>query len=347
MNAQHLRRTRSVVLAFSLWFGVADLARGQTPAEAQAAQAAIDELNARRQADLMKATSGTGPAFGFDRSAKLSPSTVSATTITAASGEIPALRVAVSSIDESRNDQGRGRINLALSIIGEGLPPLAVVKQITVTKAVDNLGNVLASNPSAGGGMPASLGIGRMMLNVGAGQRDGRVGLTARASLIASVRKAESLKYAEGTIELYLPSEASGSVIRIPNVLSHAGRIEDPALAKHGIEFYFLPNQESYDEAKKQVAGFHDRPPIFRLRPNVVAFSYRDPLGSLAFPQLQESNGTVIPSNGFSEGRINGSTTGDIQLLAPLPADGQLVLFLAIPETFKTVPFRVEDIVLP
>ena len=254
----------------------------------------------------------------------------------AASSDLPALRVAVASVNESRNRPGPRTINLTLSITGEGLPPnAAVVKQITVTKAVDNLGNVLSS------AVLRSVSQSQMMANfanAGGGARP----LTGQASLDGSVRKAESLTYVEGTIELFLPSETNGSMIRIPNVLSHAGRIEHPALARHGIEFYFLPDQASYDRAKNQVGGFQAGalPPAV---PNGVGFTYRDPSNHLATHQLQEANGTPIRMGGFS----SSGNRGTILLLAPLPADAQLVFFLAIPEATKTVPFRVEEIALP
>jgi hypothetical protein len=267
---------------------------------------------------------------------------------TFAPGDLPALRVVVTSVNESRSRSSpgtggvdRSTINLSLSVLGEGLPPTAAVKQINVTKAVDNLGNVLGSSMA---GMPGSLSMSRMISNLSRG----RLGapLTGETSLDGSTRKAESLQYVEGTIELFLPSEASGSIVRIPNVLSHAGRIEDPALAKQGIEYYFLPNQTSYDEAKG-LAGFQARatPPDF---PNGVGYFLRDPSGRWAGQQFQEANGTALPPGGSSSsGGAGGTQTGALRPRAPLPSDVQLVIYLAIPEAIETVPFRVEDIALP
>jgi hypothetical protein len=273
-----------------------------------------------------------------------SPAAVSMPRAAAAGADdFPALRVAVASVNESRNNQGRGTLNLNLSILGEGLSPNALVKQVTVTKAVDNLGNVLSSSAS-GANSAASLAIleSRLALSLSSSGRGGPRPLTGSASLAGSVRKAESLQYVEGTIDLFLPSEANGSIVRIPNVLSHAGRIENPTLAKHGIEFYFLPDQASYDEAEAAIAAFRT-PPRVPDFPNGVGYFVRDPSGLIANQQLQQANGTVIPPRGNS--RSGG--TGSIHLSAPLPADAQLVFFLMIAEGIKTVPFRVEDIALP
>jgi hypothetical protein len=250
-----------------------------------------------------------------------------------ARNEIPALRVAVTSVSESRNSSvGRGTVYLNLSIVGEGLPTDAVVKQIKVTKAIDDLGHVLGSSPAPIGPSPVDVS-----LPHSGGQ----------TFLDAPVRKAKSLEYAEGTIDVFLPSETNGSIIRIKNILSHAGRLEDPALAKYDIEFYFLPDQASYDEAKKQgAAGFLARatPPNF---PNGVGWSYRDPQRRLASVRLQDVRGTALRMSGKSGSAADSNRTETIRLPGALPADAQLVFFLLIPEAIKTVPFRVEDIALP
>ena len=121
------------------------------------------------------------------------------------------------------------------------------------------------------------------------------------------------------------------------NILSQAGRIEDPALAGQG----------SSDDAKTKVAGFQAsaQPPDFA---DAVGSFLRDPSGGLASQQLLAANGIVIRPNATLWNGGNSSQTGSTGLLAPLPADPQPVVFLAMPEAItKTVPFRVENIVLP
>jgi hypothetical protein len=259
--------------------------------------------------------------------------------------DTPALRVAVTSVSESRNPKGRGTLVVNLSIAGEGLPPRAVVDQIALTKAADNLGNVLGSRPvRANPGAPSSLSRLMMMANLANG-RNGTAFLIGEVFLDSPERKAESLKYIEGSIVLFLPSESNGSIVRIPNIVRHAGRIEAPALAKHDIEFHFFPDQANWDKAKNLPDfGAREKPPTF---PTDVGYSFRDPSGRLAYFELQDANGAVIPMNGTSWGGGDPSRTGAIHLQAPLPRDAQLVFFLTIPEAIKTVPFRVEDIALP
>jgi hypothetical protein len=355
MNAPILPRTSLLLLVFSLGNGLVNSLCGQSPAPsdpASQAKAEQDALQVKRQEASAaaafrreQAMQAAGKAAGPNLAATASAS-ASTTTATSATNDIPALRVAVSSVNESRNSDGRGSINLNLSIVGEGLLSSAVVRQINVTRAEDNLGNILSPNSGPGGrGGGSGLVQSRMMTTL-AGMRGVMGGLSGQASISGSVRRAESLKYVEGTIELYLPSESNGSMIRIPNALSHAGRIEDPVLAKQGVEFYFLPDQASYDDAKNQVAGFQARAeaPDF---PNAVGYFVRDPSGRWASQQFQDASGALIRTNGYSSSGSGNGQTGNIRLLAPLPPDAQLVLFLIVPEAIKTVPFRVEDIALP
>jgi hypothetical protein len=305
MTASNLHRLVLLVLVFSLCLHLANLARGQA----------------------------------------LPAATISAPTTTGTADDFPALRIAVAAVSESRNSQGRGILTVTLSIMGEGLPPGVVVKQITVTKAVDNLGNLLGS--SIAGPSAAMIEHRRMLTWKMVIGPAGRGSLNGQIFLDTSLRKAESLQYVEGSIELFVPVETTRSIIHISNVLSNAGRIEDPALAGQGIEFHFLPGQASSDEAKTKVAGAQTsaQPPDF---PNAVGSFLRDSSGRLATHQLQEANGIAVRPNGTLWNGWNGSQTGSVGRLVPLPADPQPAVFLAMPEAAtKTVPFRVENILLP
>ena len=235
----------------------------------------------------------------------------------AAAADIPALRVAVSSISESRSSQRPATLTLILSITGEGLSPDVVLKGVIVTKAMDNLGNVLGSN-----GVWGPIG----GVNVGVG-RGGTGPLTARIGLDAPGRQAESLAYVEGTIELFLRSEANdGSMISVPKTLNHAGSAEDPASAKQRMESLFISDRASYDRAKQQAAGV----PAGAVQPgsvNAGGYSFRDLSGGLVAQQLQGAH--------------------HIRPLAPVPTEAEPAVFIPSPAATKSVPFRVEEIALP
>ena len=136
MNAPKLPWIGIFALAFSWSLGPARLVHAQTPAAPPPeVQAELDALRAsrlegaaqaaRRRAQAMQAAS---PPAGSIMPAAPSAN-ASAMSTPGASADLPALRVAVLSVNESRNNQGRGTINLNLSIAGEGLPPNAAVKQ--------------------------------------------------------------------------------------------------------------------------------------------------------------------------------------------------------------------------
>ncbi|MEO6568782.1 MAG: hypothetical protein ABIO94_08455, partial [Opitutaceae bacterium] len=134
------------------------------------------------------------------------------------------------------------------------------------------------------------------------------------------------------------------SMILIPNAPSHAGRSEDPALAKQKLESNFISDPASYDRAKNQTAGV--QPKSVQPDPtNGLGYSFRDLSGGLVSQQLQEANRTAIRTGSTSWNGGSGNQTGALQL-RPLPADSQ-VFFIPSPEAIRTVPFRVENIPLP
>lgn len=256
----------------------------------------------------------------------------------AAPFEMPALRVAVTQVSENRSSSGSGNLTLNLSILGEGLPPTAVVRQVKVTKAVDDKDRPIPLTSMSSGFSPS------MMMSSLSSGRGGTGPLQVSANLLgAPLRSAESLKFVEGTIEFYLPSEANGSMLHLPNIMVHTGLVEEPTLTKHGIQLYFYKDQASYDELKTQVP-ISGNVPVFPL---AVGWYLRDPSNRVASFAFLEANGAVIRQDSVS---TNGSPVGRswvVRLLAPMPNDAQLIVYLAVPEAIKTVPFRVEEIMLP
>jgi hypothetical protein len=259
--------------------------------------------------------------------------------------DLPSLRVAVAQLSESRSSQGSGSTNLNLTIAGEGLPPGATVRQVNVTKAVDNTDKPLPPGRSSGGrgGMSMSISMSSMMSGPGGMAQPMR----ATANLGVAPRSAESIKYVEGTIEVFVPAEANGSMIRIPNIKSLLGRVEDTTLAKYGIVFHFLGDKASEDEAKALMAGSgsSSRAPMDL----VTGFGYyfRDPSNMLAGVQLLDGKGAPVQLSGGGGGGGSNGSLMSYSLRAPLADDTQLVIYVAVPEALKTVPFRVEDIALP
>jgi hypothetical protein len=251
--------------------------------------------------------------------------------------DLPSLRVAVSRVSESRSSQGSGNTTLELSIVGEGLPADVVVRQVSVTKAVDNLDKPLLSS------RVMSMSPLSMMSRMSSGIAQP---LRAQANLGIAPRGADSIKFVEGTIEMFVPAESNGSVIRIGNIKNHFGRVEDPTLEKYGIVFHFLGDKASEDEARSLMSGGGGGGARID---GVTGFGYffRDPSGKLAGVQLQDSKGAPWPSSGGGGGGGSNGSLMSISLRSPITDDTQLVIYVAVPEAIKTVPFRVEDIALP
>lgn len=400
-------KTPLLLLACAFGVGLASVVIAQTPAAPAAGsttpasnlppdvQAALDRARAAMTAQsvpvppdavitpLGATASGRtfyqltpGPAGAPPGSSTLPPAPSS----TAATADLPALRVAVTQVSESRNNNtsgrgggggGGGSTSLTLAITGEGLPPTATVRQVIVTKAEDNRGRSLlagAGGPGGGGGggvMPASVALSRMQSTLSSG-RGGMGPLQGTATLATAERAAASITFVEGMIEIFLPSTANGSMLLIPNILSHAGRLEEPVLTKHGIEITLFIDQESSDEVTAMVAAttgggrggggvggvssvatFSGTAPTTTVIPP-FGFYMKDPSGMFAAWRLQDSSGNVIPTGGWSRsGGSPGNSTTQIRLNNPLPKDAQLLFYLNVPEAVRAVPFRLEDIQLP
>jgi hypothetical protein len=290
---------------------------------------------------------GNRPSGGrVDTPLAIRPSANAATAALATSTDLPSLRISVSRVSESRSSQGSGSTNLELSVVGEGLSQDAVVRQVTVTKAVDNNDRPLLGGPGGAGGRGGAMSpmamINRMSNPGGMAQA-----MQARATLGLAPRGADSIKYVEGTIEIYLPAESNGSMIRIGNIKSHLGRVEDPTLAKHGIVFHFLGDKASEDEARALMSGSGGSSSARIDSVTGYGYYFRDPSGKLAGVQLQDGKGAPFRGGGGGGGGGPNGTLMTYSLPSPIMDDTQLVLYVAVPEAIKTVPFRVEDIALP
>jgi hypothetical protein len=272
---------------------------------------------------------------------------------TTTGAEIPTLRVAVQQISENRNTSGQGSINLNLVITADDMPPTAAVRQVVVTKAADNQDRPLTPMAGRGGSM-SPMALSNSISNALSRGGRGAPSMTATANLGGSVRNAESVKYAEGTIEVFLPTEANGAIIRIPNIKAHPGRIEHPTLAKYGITFIFMADKASTDEAlaaRGQLGGS-----LNSTTDGVSGYGYyyRDPQNVMGGVVLLDGTGTPVRGGGGGGGGGTSGTLMSYSLTSGGPMGGgpltdahTLVIYLAVPEALVKVPFRVDDIALP
>lgn len=282
-------------------------------------------------------------------------------------GDLPKLWVDITQVSESRMLNSSSVI-LNLTIAGEETAPLAVVRQFSVTRAVDNQGRTLSSSGNrvilAGATFTTVVGVisgpvlatastfasitaNSPMAALGQGGIS-RVPYETTVSLSPVARDATSIKQVEGTVELYQPSESNNAILRIPNIRSHPGRIEHPLLVKHGIVLFYLGDKESYDDAARRASGtgrLSLSDPVTIFTPDWVksfTLSSQDNSRMILGIELQDAGGVPIPT----QARTIGSTVTNYLAESPLPDDAQLVIYLATPEAIKTVPFRFENVPL-
>jgi len=325
-----------LIIATTTCIGFADLLRAQEPILLRPFEVSTDK-------NVGDSRFNTRSGGRVDTPLASGPQAKTAGVVVASTSELPSLRIAVSEISESRNSQGSSTTNLTLSIVGEGLSQDALVRQVNITKAIDSNDQPLAGGRGAVSQSPLS------MIN----RPPGGMAQPMRATVPLGVvpRGTDSIKYVEGTIEVFVPAESNGSIIRIGNIKSHLGRVEDPTLAKYGIVFHFLGDQASEDEARALRAQRGGGGSVSSVQIDSIhgyGLFFRDPSGKLAGVQLQDGKGVPFqPGRGGGGGGSNSGSLVAISLQSPIMDDSQLVIYVAVPESIKTVPFRVEDIPLP
>jgi hypothetical protein len=273
----------------------------------------------------------------------------------------PAIRITAQVAETRGTNVGApmvGQVVLSLRVASRTLPPGSMLRRINVTRIVDSLGNQVAPRPAAtvmsGTTPPMSI-----VLAMAAPPRPASGPMTVfgeHPEFVVSTsnhqgvaRQAEAFSVVEGTLDLAVPAEADGTIVRVPNIKLHPGRIELPALTQAGIVFHFLGDADSTEEAValRRRAGLGS---VLLAPPDMVktvAYYIDDRSGLLLACELQDGAGRrlrIIDSSG--------QITGSNQLFAvrlgePLADDTQLVFYLALPAALKSVPFRLENIPLP
>jgi len=232
---------------------------------------------------------------------------------------------------------------LELKFTGDAATDATTVRQVRVKKAVDELDRDLTrtdANDSFGSGFA---------------QKNGA--LKTELRLRNPSRNATVIKLVEGEVEFFNPTPANGGIVTIADILSHpAEPVQNPALKKYGIELMYL-TKESYEAKKKQLDqsggqaadAFGD---LFKGMfagmmssdsKNSLKLFLKDPQKRIIDTEFQDAAGKPLKHNStWSSGEMI-----QVQLNAAAPADTQLMIHLATPESIQTFPFKVENIPLP
>jgi hypothetical protein len=261
-----------------------------------------------------------------------------------------AIRASVGEVTDNRTTGSfNSECKVELKFTGDAAADASSVRQVHVTRAVDELGRDLTLKEDAN---PFGMS--------GSGRRTGA--LKADLKLRNPSRNATVIKLVEGEVELFNPSPANGGILVIKDILRHpAEPVQNPTLKKYGIELMYL-TKESYEAKKKQIeqqqkdaAGgaigeaFGD---LFKGMfggmmssdsKNNAKLYVKDPDKRVVEVEFQDAGGKALKrSSSWSSGEMRSQDFD-----APPPADTQLRIYLATPEATQTFPFKVENIPLP
>ncbi len=153
-----------------------------------------------------------------------------------------AVRATVGEVTDNRTTGTfNSECKIELNFTGDAAADALSVRQVRVTKAVDELGRDLVPKESENSfGASSSFG-----------QRSG--GLKGELKLRNPSRNAAVIRLIEGEVEFFNPTPANGGVLVIKDILKHpAEPVQNPTLKKYGIDLIYL-TKESYEAKKKQV----------------------------------------------------------------------------------------------
>ena len=238
-----------------------------------------------------------------------------------------------------------------LKFTGDAAADAGSVRQVRLTEASDEVGrNLIVKDDEHSA--PA----------FNSGRSSGA--LKTEVKLRNPSRNAATIKILKGEVELFNPTEANGGLLTIKNVLQHpAEPIPNPVLAKYGIQLMYL-TKESYEAKKKEIeaqqkagadaAGQKLGEAFGELfkgmfsgmmsdSKNSIQMYIKDPEKRVLDLKFVDGQGNPLKTS-TSWSSADFRSTG---LDAPPPADTQLIIQLATPESLKSYPFKVENIPLP
>jgi hypothetical protein len=239
---------------------------------------------------------------------------------------------------------------LELKFTGDVASDAATVRQVRVTKAIDDLGRDLNRSDSEDS----------FHSSFNSSQRNGV--LKTELRLRNPSRNAGTIKLVNGEVELFSPTAANGGMLTIKDILKHpAEPVQNAALKKYGVEVIYL-TKESYEAKKKQIQAQQKTDADGKLgeafgelfkgmfggmmstdAKNSVKLYVKDPEKRVVDVEFQDASGKALKTgSSWSMGELR-----QIEFKSAPPVDSQLLIHLATPEALQTFAFKVENIPLP
>ena len=260
----------------------------------------------------------------------------------------PPIQVSVGDVTDNRATGGfSSECKVELKFTGDAAADAQSVRRVQLTEATDSTGRDLIPKKDDE--------MGSHFMNFG--QSSGA--LKTEAKLRNPSRNATAIKMLKGQVELFNPTEANGGLLTITGILQHpAEPVQNPALAKYNIQLMYL-TKEAYDAKKKELesqqkgddklgAAFGE---LFKGMfggmmsdsKNSIQLYIKDPDKRIIDLKFVDGQGKELKNNQSWSTDDFKSTSFE----SPPPADTQLKIQLATPESLKTYSFQVENIALP
>jgi len=260
----------------------------------------------------------------------------------------PPIQVSVGDVTDNRSTGTFGsECKVELKLTGDAAADAQSVRRVQLTDATDSTGRDLIPKKDDE--------MGSHFMNFG--QTSGT--LSTEVKLRNPSRNATAIKMLKGQVELFNPTEANGGLLTIKGILQHpAEPVQNPALAKYNIQLMYL-TKEAYDAKKKAIesqqngdqklgAAFGE---LFKGMfggmmsdsKNSIELYINDPDKRIIDLKFADGQGKELKSNQSWSTDNFKSTSFE----TPPPADTQLKIQLATPESLKTYSFQVENIALP
>lgn len=142
------------------------------------------------------------------------------------------IRASVGDVTDNRTTGAfNSECKIEVKFTGDAAADAAAVREVRVTKAVDELGRDLVPKEKENSFSSSSFGS-----HSGA--------LKGEIKLRNPSRNATVIKLIEGEVELFNPTPANGGLLVIKDILKHpAEPVQNPTLKKYGIELIYLTKE--------------------------------------------------------------------------------------------------------
>lgn len=256
------------------------------------------------------------------------------------------VQVSVGEITDNRSTSFNSECTVELKFTGDVATDAASVREVRLQEATDEVGRDLMVKENDN--MSSRF--------FDSGHNSGA--LKADVKLRNPSRNATTIKVLKGEVELFSPTEANGGVLTIKNILAHpAEGIQNAELDKYGVQLMYL-TKEAYEAKKKEIAaqqkagtdafgelfrGMFGGMGMMSDSKNAVLLYVKDPQKRVLGLKFVDAQGNALKTR--QSWSSNEFRSTDFE--AAPPADTQLIIQLATPESVKSYPFKVENIPLP